>query len=126
VILGITGALSALADTLFPSSSLEAGLANDWSAEANWLVRLRALHPLLALAVAVCVVYYASSRMPTTRRPAVAVMVLIAAQLVAGALNLMLLAPLKMQVTHLFLADLLWIALVVLCESTPVSADAKG
>jgi hypothetical protein len=30
-------------------------------------------------------------------------------------LNLLLLAPVWMQIVHLLLADLLWIALVVLC-----------
>jgi len=116
-VLGITGALSALADTLYPSASLEAGLLQDWNAGASWLVRLRALHPFLALAVAVWVVYYASARVVKARRPAIWVMTLFAAQLAAGAVNLALLTPLAMQVIHLLLADLLWIALVVLCAA---------
>jgi hypothetical protein len=37
------------------------------------------------------------------------------AQLLAGVLNLLLLAPIGMQLAHLLLANLLWIALVVLC-----------
>ncbi len=117
VALGVTGALSALADTLYPSPSLEAGLAQDWSAGANWLLHLRALHPFLALAVGMWVVYYASSRMGKARGRALAVMALVAAQIAAGVLNLVLLTPLAMQITHLLLADLLWISLVVLCES---------
>ncbi len=117
MILGVTGALSALADTLYPSPSLEAGLAQDWSAGANGLVRLRALHPFLALAVGLWVVYYASSRMGKRRGTAIAVMALVGAQIAAGVVNLALLAPLGMQVIHLLLADLLWIALVVLCAS---------
>jgi heme A synthase len=36
------------------------------------------------------------------------------AQLCAGALNLLLLAPVWMQIAHLLLADLVWIALVLL------------
>jgi heme a synthase len=117
VVLGITGALSALADTLFPATSLAAGLAQDWSAGASWLVRLRALHPFLALAVGVWVVYYASSRMGKARRSAMVVLTLVAGQIAAGVINLALLAPLGMQVVHLLLADLLWIAVVVMCES---------
>ena len=45
---------------------------------------------------------------------AVGVIVLSLAQLCAGALNLLLLAPVWMQITHLLLADLVWIALVLL------------
>jgi heme A synthase len=117
VVLGITGALSALADTLYPSASLEAGLLQDWNAGANWLVRLRALHPFLALAVGVWVVYYGSARVVKARRPAIWVMTLFAMQLAAGVVNLALLTPVAMQVIHLLLADLLWIALVVLCAA---------
>lgn len=117
VAVGITGALSALADTLYPSASLAAALAQDWSAAAGWLVRLRALHPFVALAVGLWAAYYASSRLLTARGAATAVMLLVAAQIAAGVLNLALLAPLGMQVIHLLLADLLWIALVVLCQS---------
>jgi hypothetical protein len=39
---------------------------------------------------------------------------LFVAQLAAGALNLILLAPTWMQVVHLLLADLVWVALVLL------------
>ncbi len=122
--LGVTGALSALADTLYPSTSLAAGLAQDLTAGANWLVRLRALHPFLAVGVGLWLVYYASSRLPGARRAAIAVMALVAAQIAAGVLNLALLTPLGMQVTHLLLADLLWIALIVLCESASTSQPA--
>ena len=36
----------------------------------------------------------------------------------AGATNLLLLAPGWMQLVHLLLADLLWISLVLLCAGT--------
>jgi heme A synthase len=35
-------------------------------------------------------------------------------QLAAGGLNIVLLAPVWMQILHLMLADLLWVALVVM------------
>jgi heme A synthase len=117
VLLGITGALSALADTLYPASSLEAGLAQDWSAQASGLLRLRALHPLFALLMGLWLVYYASSRLVLARQPAIAAIALVCLQIAAGVMNVALLAPLWMQVTHLLLADLLWIAVVLLCES---------
>jgi heme A synthase len=117
IALAITGTLSALADTLYPSPSLTEGLAQDWSAGANWLVHLRALHPFLALAVGLWLVYYASLRMREARRGALAVMGLVGAQIAAGVLNLALLTPLSTQVIHLLLADALWIAVLLLCET---------
>jgi heme A synthase len=47
-------------------------------------------------------------------RLAIYVLVLSLAQLCAGAINLILLAPIWMQITHLLLADSLWIGLVLL------------
>jgi heme a synthase len=115
--LGITGVLAALADTLYPVQSLAAGFAQDLSADANFVVKLRAMHPLVAAMVGLWVMYYASLRIADARRAAVAVISLVSAQFLAGALNLLLLAPIGMQLVHLLLADLLWIALVVLCAS---------
>jgi heme a synthase len=115
--LGITGALAALADTLYPVHSLAAGFAQDLSPDANFAVRLRAMHPFLAAAVALWLVYYAIGRAADARKPALAVIAIVAAQFLAGVLNLLLLAPIWMQLVHLLLADLLWIALVVLCAN---------
>jgi heme A synthase len=113
--LGITGALAALADTLYPVRSLAAGFAQDLSPDANFVVKLRAMHPFVAAVAGLWVIYYASLRAADARRPAGMVIKLVLAQFLAGALNLLLLAPIGMQLVHLLLADLLWIALVVLC-----------
>ena len=45
----ITGAIAALGDTLFPASSLANGMAQDFSMNSSLLVRLRLLHPAVAL-----------------------------------------------------------------------------
>lgn len=117
--LGMTGAIAALGDTLFPSGTLAEGIAADFSPTAHLLVRLRIIHPtwavltaaLLLLTAAVC-----AQRRPAyaVRRLALTLAVLTATQLVAGLLNLVLLAPIAMQLLHLLLADLLWITLVLL------------
>lgn len=119
VILGITGAIAALGDTLFPVASLAAGIRQDLSPASSFLLRLRILHPFLAAAVSVAVIacaWMASARRrdPQTRRFSTVVIVLVLAQCGAGLMNLVLLAPLWMQILHLLLADLLWIALVLL------------
>ena len=49
LLVGTSGAIAALGDTLYPSRSLLGGLAADVSPTAHFLVRLRVAHPLLAL-----------------------------------------------------------------------------
>ena len=125
-LLGITGTLAALADTLYPVHSLAAGFAQDLSLDANFTVKLRALHPILAAATGLWLICYAISRAWAAHRLALGVMAAVAAQLLAGLVNLLRLAPIGMQLVHLLLADLLWIALVALCwhsnpESTQIS-----
>ena len=48
VVIAVTGVIAALGDTLFPASSLAQGMAADIAPAANFLVRLRVLHPVLA------------------------------------------------------------------------------
>src|SRR5580704_13281485 len=45
-LLGISGAIAALGDTLFPSASLASGLAQDFGPAANFWLRLRLFHPM--------------------------------------------------------------------------------
>jgi len=49
---------------------------------------------------------------------------LAALQLAAGFLNILLLAPVWMQLAHLLVADALWIALVVLTASALAQDEA--
>jgi len=119
LLLSTSGAVTALGDTLFPVATLEEGTAMTFSDSAHLFVRLRIYHPLLAFAVGalVAVAALAAARyQPTavTRRLAAAVIGLWLAQLLLGALNVYLLAPISLQIAHLLLSDLIWIALVVL------------
>ena len=117
-LLGISGAIAALGDTLFPVTSLAAGLARDFDPSANLFVRLRVWHPLIAAGAGAWFLFYALSGVRAApsavgRRLSYAVLVLAAGQLACGAVNLLLLAPVDLQLVHLLLADLLWIALVL-------------
>ena len=117
LVLGVSGAIAALGDTLFPASSLAAGLAQDLDPAANIFLRLRIFHPLIAAAVGAWLLFFAvssASRRPDLGGRAWSLVALLGAQIVAGVLNLLLLAPVWMQIVHLLLADLLWIALVLL------------
>ena len=130
LLLGISGAISALGDTLFPSSSLVEGLRQDFSPTAQFMIRLRVIHPLIAVSVGILVMFvaYSLSSSRPDERPrrsmAMALAGLVAVQWLAGVANVALLAPVWMQLLHLFLADLVWIMLVllaatVLAQTTP-------
>ena len=123
VLVGISGAIAALGDTLFPAHSLAEGFRQDFNPAASILLRLRLLHPMLAVVAASGLAFYAVMRRGWS------LLSLVALQVGAGALNLVLLAPIWMQMVHLLLADLVWIALVLLCVSTlqgsPDRADER-
>lgn len=131
--LGATGAITALGDTLFPARSLSEGLRDDLAPGAHFLVRLRVWHPLLAVLTGAAVVYMAQqlrAAMPGAHVAtwALRLTVLFALQLAVGALNLVLLAPAVIQIAHLLLADLTWLALVALTVSVlgaPLAEDER-
>ncbi len=123
------GAQAALADTLFPAASLARGLAQDLTPGGHFLLRLRLLHPILAMTLAVYLVVavtIASAARPTVavKRASTLVFVLLTLQLAFGFVNLAFLAPVWMQLLHLFNADLLWTTLVVLTAAS-IAAPAK-
>ena len=129
LLLGITGALAALGGTLYPVSSLAAGLRADVSPTADLLVRLRVLHPVLALPggayLSAMVWRVVRARPASGEGPwARAVTILVLAQLGVGLTNLLLHAPTTLQLTHLLIADLLWIATVTFAASALSAAPA--
>lgn len=134
-LLGISGAVAALGDTLFPAASFSEGLAQDLSPGAHAFVRLRVLHPPLAAAVGAYLVAAAAivvrrRPVPEVRARGLALGALFAVQIAAGAVNMALLAPVWMQLLHLALADLVWIAFVLLgaaaLRRAPSEAGAKA
>lgn len=119
---GSSGAVAALGNTLFPAETLAAGLRMDFDPASHILVRLRVWHPVIAVTAAVWIAMTAalsfSSGSARIRRGAGIMGGIVAVQAVAGFVNLALLAPVWMQLTHLLLADLLWMATVVLAADT--------
>ena len=121
IVMGVTGAIAALGDTLFPASSLAAGVAQDLEPGASLFVRLRAVHPTIASLAAVWLIFYAAmaaARGGLAERYGWRLGLLVAAQIAAGIINLVLLAPVWLQIAHLLLAYLVWITLVLLCATT--------
>ena len=115
---GVSGAVAALGDTLYPAASHAEGFAATLSPSSHILLRLRALHPVIAVTVGVLLMF-AAPRLAAdddglAERLGRKVLLLASVQLLGGLLNVLLLAPVWMQIVHLLVADLLWIAFVLL------------
>jgi cytochrome c oxidase assembly protein subunit 15 len=116
LLVAAAGAVVALGDTLFPQATLAAGLAADFDPASHALTRLRIWHPVLAVATSaylIAVVSWSDAlEVPALRQPARLVIALIAGQVVLGAINLLALAPLTLQMAHLLVSNVLWVVLV--------------
>lgn len=107
VLIAATGAITALADTLFPK-----GVEADVNGAEHFLTELRIIHPILAV-VASLVGWIVATRSEHGRgSAAVAFPVIIGLMLLSGVVNVALGVPVWMQLVHLGLADVLWIAYV--------------
>jgi cytochrome c oxidase assembly protein subunit 15 len=131
MIVGVTGSLAALGDTLFPASSLGMALAQDFSATSGWLVRWRWTHPTVAFVASIFLVWLlvrAAQRSTAwdNRRLSALVLLLLATVYALGVLDVVLLAPLWVQVAHLLAADSLWAALVVLTARLTIQPRETG
>jgi heme A synthase len=131
LILGISGAITALGDTLFPANSLQQGLQQDNLTSAHIFIRLRILHPVIAIAVGIFLIIQALRIISAgfdavTKRIAMALIAIVLAQLAFGAVNVYLLAPIWMQLIHLLLADLLWITLILMAAAVFNQKDIKN
>ncbi len=119
LMLGATGAVAALGDTLFPSQTLEEALRQDLSPASHLLIRLRVIHPFLAVSLGVYTAglaawlrrSYSATYLKTV---SVYVMGVFAVQLALGVINVLLLAPVPIQLLHLLTSDLIWIGLVLM------------
>jgi heme a synthase len=116
LLVGMSGTLAALSDTLFPATSVRAALAQDFSSGGTWLQQLRFLHPVTAVIAGlfICWLLLRSVPRPGERKLALGVLSLLVLQCFLGLADVALLAPLWLQITHLLVADILWIALVLL------------
>lgn len=119
MLLGASGAVAALGDTLYPTGDLVSELRDDFNRSGPLLKQLRVLHPLLAVIASLLVFHY-TSRIRTARgisrsarRWAGYANLIVVFQLAVGTLNILLKAPTVMQLLHLLLADMLWIVVTI-------------
>ena len=112
---GVSGSLAALGDTLFPATSLRAAFLQDIDASSPWLLRLRGIHPASAFLAAALVGWLVlRARRAGLARQANALLGLLGLQFVLGVADVLLLAPVWMQLLHLLGADVYWLTLVML------------
>ena len=132
LLVSITGAIAALGDTLYPAVSLQQGMQQDFASGSSVLLRLRLFHPLVAILSSFFLLYVAlriPRRLPgqAIRETSTILALLIVLQLAMGVINVYLLAPVWMQLLHLFIADVLWIVTVVLAaEAMAYVANAAA
>jgi heme a synthase len=130
---GISGAVAALGDTLFPSASLAQALGADLSPTSHLLIRLRLLHPAIAIVVAAALVImgmrFGLEARGAPRTLGFALAGFAVMQVLVGFANVLLLAPVWMQMVHLLAADTLWVTFVLLGASahpSPLDAARTG
>ena|ERR1700733_381039 len=124
VVVGVSGSLAALGDTLFPAASLSAAMAQDFATGSPWLLRVRWVHPASAVVAALFVIWLVARAGWLRSQWVVG---LLGFQFALGLADIVLLAPTWMQIVHLLGADLYWIALVILTARViwPAVRDAE-
>jgi heme A synthase len=111
-----TGAVTALADTLYPAESVIEGITEDFSAISPWMTRLRVFHPIVAILVGIGAARWVRANVwdvgGSGRTAARVVVGVVFTELFVGVINVATLTPIPVQLVHLLLADVLWIAWV--------------
>jgi len=114
--IGMAGTVAALGDTLFPATSLGASVLWDFSSNSPGLLHFRLVHPVLAVMAGAYLIWLLlkkSSRRMCQSHTSAAILILLFIQIGIGVLNVLLLAPVWLQILHLLVADTIWIFLVL-------------
>ena len=130
LIVGMSGSVAALSSMIFPSGTITEGIAKDFSATSHTLLRLRPLHPLLAVGTGIFLIFWTGmlrrrfETSPYIIRWANVLAILVIVQLAFGAATLLMLGPIVMQLGHLLLADAIWITFVLLSINLLCAANS--
>jgi len=118
LLIGATGALNALADTLIKSDALRTPVAGELLVTEPVLRQIRTIHPFVAiiggLALYMLVRYLTAEASRMVRMLGFGVQGIIWLQFIIGLINIALNVPLEIQLIHLFVADVLWILMVLI------------
>ncbi len=115
MVIGMTGSLASLGDTIFPADSLGHAVLQDFSSSSPTLLRLRVLHPLAVGIGSLYVLWLLQAFWRKQERSAWMSLlpITLTGQIALGAMNVLLLAPVWLQMTHLVVAEIFWILLVL-------------
>jgi len=122
-LVGTSGSVAALSIMLFPSTSVGEGIVKDFANSSHGLLRLRLSHPILSIMTSVYLIFLAgwlkrqSDNDPFVGYWSNILSVLILLQIAFGALTLLTLGPIVMQLGHLFLADAVWISFILMAAN---------
>ena len=117
ILLAVSGAIASLSTTLFPAISLFQGILQDFSEHSHLFIRLRVLHPLLAISIAGGFIIWLFKN--DFSRAAIEFML----ALFVGVITLLTLSPVYLKLGHLLIAHLLWARLIYLFVSSPDSSN---
>ena len=106
---GGDGVIAALGDTIWPAVSFAEGM-REFAATAPMLLRLRLVHPVVASAAGAFLLLTAFLILKGRVKNWVVALTMV--QVAAGGINIVLLAPVWMQILHLALAVCVWLWLV--------------
>lgn len=131
IVLSAMGAVTALGDTLFPAESLIEGIRQDLDPGSNFLIQLRIWHPVFAIIVSAFLFYVGylisgqndDNTDNQINRLVNALFIVVTLQVVGGFVNVILLAPVWMQIVHLLLADILWVVIILLSAEILIQGE---
>jgi heme A synthase len=123
LVLGASGAIAALGDTLFPASgTLAEEIGKDFSPTAHYLIRLRIWHPGIAVSLGIYLALvtawirrrYDAENNKTLDTISNVLFGSYALQIVLGVLNVALFAPVWLQLVHLLVTNVIWLSFVLM------------
>jgi len=124
----MTGSLASLGDTIFPADSLRHAVVQDFSSSSHILLRLRVLHPIAAVIGSLYVLWLLQAFWRKQERSVWMSLlpITLASQIALGAMNVILLAPVWLQMTHLLVAEIFWILLVLASADQLLATHHSG
>lgn len=102
LVVSVTGAIAALSVTLFPSISLLQGIIDDFSHDSHIFIKLRVVHPFLAVTIMSGFMVWLFMKNQTR----FALEILFA--MFIGVITLVTLSPVGLKIAHLGIAHVLW------------------
>jgi len=127
IVVGISGSLTALGDTLFPTTHSSEALLRAFSSTEHLFVKIRIYHPLLAIMSSLYFIYFClwlnhkKKHNPLLRTLILSVLSL---QIIVGFLNIHFFTPIHLQIIHIVLAQILWSSIIYQTWSANVQVTA--